>query len=674
MTHDTIYLCEKPSQARDIARILGATQKTPHYLSGAGVTVTWCFGHLLEMAAPDHYGDQYKRWTIEALPIVPATWRLDVRPKVKQQYNAIAKLIASAPRVIVATDADREGETIAREILDRCNYQGTVDRLWLSALDDASIRSAIAHLRDGAETVALYHAGLGRARADWLVGMNLTRAYTVVARDQGHDRLLPVGRVQTPTLRLVVDLDQRIEAFKPVPYWDVIARFQVAGKGSDAGVFTARWQPPAAAADDHGRCLNERSARDLAQCIAGATGRITRAETKRERQAAPLPYDLGTLQQEASRVAGMGAQQVLDTVQALYERHKAVTYPRTDCRYLPQSMHGEAAAVLDTLAHSDSVFAPRIARADAARQSKTWNDKKITAHHAMIPTAAVCDPSRMSADERCLYGLIRARYVAQFYPDHEVDRTTLSIEVAGAAFRATGKQLIVEGWAAVNPAADAARGADAADNAALPVARDGDGVCIRDTDVQGKKTQPPARYTEGTLIAAMKNAASRVTDPKLKQVLKDTAGLGTEATRAGMIKTLLDRGFLAKQKKHLISTPPGRALISVLPQAITNPETTALWEQALDDVSAGRLSLDDFVARQTKWVHAALDQVRTHGLNLPQLAPAKDAIPCLDCGRPMRKRQSKHGAFYGCTGYPDCKATQPAGRQRRSATARGRAH
>ncbi|MES1927276.1 DNA topoisomerase III [Salinisphaera sp. T31B1] len=213
-----VFLCEKPSQARDIARILGATKKTKHYLSGSYVTVTWCFGHLLEMASPDRYGEKYKKWALETLPIIPEQWRLDVRPKVKAQYKAITDLVGKAGHVVVATDADREGETIAREILDRCRYQGQISRLWLSALDDASIRHALDNLKPGTETEPLYHAGLGRARADWLVGMNLTRAYTVVARTQGYDRLLPVGRVQTPTLNLVVDRDHEIESFKPDPY------------------------------------------------------------------------------------------------------------------------------------------------------------------------------------------------------------------------------------------------------------------------------------------------------------------------------------------------------------------------------------------------------------------------------------------------------------------------
>ncbi|MDA3922351.1 MAG: DNA topoisomerase III [Salinisphaera sp.] len=652
-----VYLCEKPSQARDIARILGATNKTKHYLSGSDVTVTWCFGHLLEMASPDRYGEEYKKWTLETLPIIPDQWRLDVRPKVKAQYKAITQLVGKAWHVVVSTDADREGETIAREILDRCRYQGQISRLWLSALDDVSIRQALDNLKPGIETEPLYHAGLGRARADWLVGMNLTRAYTVVARTQGYDRLLPVGRVQTPTLRLVVDRDHEIESFKPVPYWDLVA--PLATEAGDR--FDAQWQPPANVTDDKGRCLDEHTARRVAQQIDGSTARITAAMTTRERVAPPLPYDLGTLQQDASRAGDMGAQAVLDTVQSLYETHKAVTYPRTDCRYLPTSMLGEADAVLDTIARSDPGFVAAVDAADRSRQSKAWNDARITAHHAIIPTGKPCGMARMGAAERRLYAMICTRYLAQFYPDHEADKTVLAIDIADAAFRATGKVVIVDGWKALERDEDATDSRQSGDNASLPKVNEGDPCPVTATEIRAKQTRPPAHYTAGTLIAAMKNVASRVTDERLKKIMKDTAGLGTEATRAGIIKTLIDRGFLAKKKKTLVATEAGCALIAVLPAAITNPDTTALWEQALDDISSGRMSLDDFVGRQTRWVTAALDQVRSNGLNLSGLPAPKPAKSCPDCGKPMRKRTSQHGPFWGCTGYPDCTATVQIG-------------
>ncbi|KEZ76704.1 DNA topoisomerase III [Salinisphaera hydrothermalis C41B8] len=341
-----------------------------------------------------------------------------------------------------------------------------------------------------------------------------------------------------------------------------------------------------------------------------------------------------------------------------------MTYPRTDCRYLPVSMFAEADAVLDAMTQTDPAIAHAVDQADAATQSKAWNDTKITAHHAIIPTAKSADLSRMSAAEQQLYQMIRTRYLVQFYPDHEADRTILSIDVAGAALRASGKTVIVEGWKTVTGSADETD-EDKAGNARLPAVSEGDPCRVTDIKIQAKQTRPPAAYTEGTLIAAMKNIASRVTDERLKKIMKDTAGLGTEATRAGIIKTLIDRGFLAKKKKKRVSTEAGQALIGVLPQTITNPDTTALWEQALDDISTRRMTLDDFVARQTKWVRAAVGQVSRSGLAMPQGIEAKPQKKCPECGQAMRKRQSQHGAFWGCTGYPDCTTTVQIGGKRR---------
>lgn len=403
----------------------------------------------------------------------------------------------------------------------------------------------------------------------------------------------------------------------------------------------------------------------MAQRVAGATARITHVETTRERLAPPLPFDLGALQQEAGQQADMGAQEVLDTVQSLYEAHKAVTYPRTDCRYLPVSMLAEAGSVLDAIMQSDPAFAPALAQIDRARQSKAWNDEKLTAHHAIIPTAKPCDSRRMSAAERRLYELIRTRYVVQFCPDHEADRTVLSIDIANAAFRATGKIVVVAGWKAVSRSGEPEPDRNAGDNARLPAVRKGDACQVVGAEIQAKQTRPPPHYTEGTLIAAMKNAASLVTDERLKKVLRETAGLGTEATRAGIIKTLIERGFLAKRRKQLVVTEAGRTLITLLPKSITNPETTALWEQALDEIGAGRLALDAFLARQTEWVCAALNQVRKQGLSLPTIKETAPQKACPECGQPMRERQSRHGAFWGCTGYPACQATVQADRKRR---------
>jgi DNA topoisomerase-3 len=645
-----LFLCEKPSQARDIARVLGANSKGDGCLQGDGVTVTWCFGHLLEMASPEGYGEQYKRWSLETLPILPTDWRLEVKREARKQFRIIKALLSNAGEVVIATDADREGEVIAREVLQLCRWSGPLSRLWLSALDETSIRKALASLRPGEQTQPLYWAGLGRSRADWLVGMNLTRAYTVLGRERGHDGVLSVGRVQTPTLRLVVDRDRDIESFQPVPYWDVLATFETGG-----GRFRAKWVPRQEVSDAEGRCINEQAARTLAQHLSGKHGSVTSIETKRGHELPPLPYDLGTLQQEADKRFGMGAQQLLDTVQSLYESHKAVTYPRTDCPYLPESMLAEASAVLEAMTRSDPELVHTVSNADLNLRSRAWNDGKITAHHAIIPTTAPADITRMSDGERKVYDLIRRRYLAQFYPAHEFDKTLACLSVEQNIFKATGRRIVADGWKSLYQSSRE-DGDDDADAQELPHLTRGATCPVVEAEVAAKHTKPPARFTEGTLIAAMKNVSKLITDERLRKVLRETSGIGTEATRAGIIKTLLDRGFMLKRQKNLISTDTGRALVDALPDPVKDPGTTALWEQALDDIAQGRGHLDEFVRRQAEWVAAMVTHAKQSG-DLGGMSVEQH--PCPECGKPLRRRKGKSGVFWGCSGYPECKVSLP---------------
>ncbi len=643
-----LFLCEKPSQGRDIARVLGANGKGDGCLRGSGITVTWCFGHLLEMASPEGYGEQYKRWSLDSLPILPEHWRLEVKKDARKQFRIIKTLLGDASEVVIATDADREGETIAREVLQLCRWQGPLSRLWLSAMNEASIRKALAELRPGEQTQPLYWAGLGRARADWLVGMNLTRAYTVIGRAQGHDGLLSVGRVQTPTLRLVVDHDRAIESFRSVPYWDVLVDFT-----SEHGRFRARWIPHESITDTEGRCIDERAARNLAQGLAGKQGIVADIETKRHREPPPLPYDLGTLQQEADRRFGLGAQEVLDKVQALYETHKAVTYPRTDCPYLPESMLQDVPTVLEALCQSDSDFTAVVESVDMSLRSRAWNDSRITAHHAIIPTTAPADISRMSDSELQVYDLIRRRYLSQFHHAHEYDRTRVSVSVEDELFQATGRRVLIKGWKSLYASTRQDAGEDV-DDQELPQMDKSAAYSVATAEVVAKQTKPPARFTEGTLIAAMKNAGRLINDERLRKVLKATSGIGTDATRGGIIKTLLDRGFLVKRKKHLYSTDTARALIDALPAPVKDPGTTALWEQALDEIAQGRGNLDEFVRRQAEWVSQLVARAKQSG----ELAGVSaQQHPCPECGKPMQRRKGRNGVFWGCSGYPECGVT-----------------
>ncbi len=661
-----LYVCEKPSQARDIARVLGVRGKGDGCLKGDDIIVSWCFGHLLEMSPPDAYNPDLKQWRFDTLPIVPDQWQLAVKSSASKQFKVIRQLLKQASHVVIATDADREGETIARELLDHCRFRGPVTRLWLSALDDASIRKALSKVLPGSNTEALYRAGLGRARADWLVGMNLTRAYTIIGRRHGHDGVLSVGRVQTPTLNLIVQRDLLIEAFTPSPYFEIIANVH-----SQRGDFKAKWIPAPAVADNEGRCNNAATARTVAQQINGKPGRITKAQTTHESQAAPLPFDLSTLQQAASKRWGMGAKEVLDTAQALYETHKALTYPRTDCPYLPVSQFGEVRQVLTALKQSQPNYASLIDQANPDVRSKAWNDAKVTAHYAIIPTAAVADISRMNERELKLYDMVCRRYLAQFYPAYERDKTVIELMVENERLRANGYVPRVEGWRAVlgNRDLDEACG-----SSALPPAKANESVQITDTDFESKQTKPPARFTEGILIAAMKSVGKQVDNPALKKVLRETSGIGTEATRASIIETLLQRGFVQRQKKHLISTATGRNLIALLPNEIKDPVTTAVWEQALDDIAQSKGDLAEFISQQADWVGRIVRQSTNQTATAAAPTFSADSQPCPDCGQPMRRRKGKNGWFWGCSAYPQCKATLPdkKGKPKKTKAARAR--
>ncbi|MCU1720342.1 MULTISPECIES: DNA topoisomerase III [unclassified Pseudomonas] len=626
-----LFLCEKPSQAKDIAKVLGANRRGDGCWVGTGVTVTWCIGHLLETAPPDAYDARYKRWVLADLPIVPSQWKMQVKPKTASQYKAVKRLLGEAAELVIATDADREGEMIARELVEHCRYRGPIRRLWLSALDDASIRKALASLKPGAETFSLYHSALGRSRADWLIGMNMSRLFTLLGRQSGYQGVLPVGRVQTPTLRLVVDRDRSIADFVPVPFWAIDVQLDSAGT-----VFTAQWRAPDDACDDQGRCLKQELAQQAAAAINGAgSAQVVAIKTERVREAAPLAFDLGTLQEVCSKKLGLGAQETLDIAQALYETHKVITYPRSDCGYLPLSQHSEAPAILAALTRADSSLAPLQPYLEPQRRSRAWNDAKVSAHHGIIPTAAAIDPNRLPGKHKAVYTLIRARYLAQFLPNHEYDRTQADFDCGGQALRAVGKQIVEPGWRRALPEAlTPPKGREAPAPQVLPTLNKGQWCEVREVNLKDLWTQPPKPFTEGDLIKAMKNVAKLVDDPRLKQKLKDTTGIGTEATRAGIIQGLLDRGYMVKNGKALNATPAAFSLIDAVPRAIADPGTTAIWEQALDMVQSGEMTLETFVAKQSAWMSKQVE--RCAGMSLTISGPA---TPAGRGGSPWKKKR-----------------------------------
>jgi DNA topoisomerase-3 len=390
---------------------------------------------------------------------------------------------------------------------------------------------------------------------------------------------------------------------------------------------------------------------------AAGTAQVVSVETERIREAPPLPFDLGTLQEVCSRQLGLDVQETLDIAQALYETHKATTYPRSDSGYLPESMFAEVPTVLQSLVQTDPGLRPLIGKLDIAQRSRAWDDGKISAHHGIIPTLEPVKLSAMNEKERAVYRLIRAHYLAQFLPHHEYERTKAMLTANGESLRANGKRIVVTGWREAL-AQDAGEEAQDGEGQKLPQLASGTRCLIQSIDPKALQTLPPKPYTQGELVKAMKGIARFVTDPRLKQKLKETTGIGTEATRAGIIKNLLERGYLVKKGRAIHSSDTARALIGAAPAAISDPGMTAIWEQALDKIAAREMTLGDFTAKQAAWV-AQLIEAHRHA-DLPLAAAVTDGPACPLCGAPMRRRKGKNGLFWSCGKYPECKGAASA--------------
>ncbi|CAM3799469.1 DNA topoisomerase III [Avibacterium endocarditidis] len=651
-----LFLCEKPSQGNDIAKVLGATHRGEGFLANAdkSVFVTWGFGHLVEQFQPEDYDPAYKRWTFETLPIIPKKWGLSPKKEGKKQYNVVIKLIKQAKSLIIATDADREGEMIARELLEIAGYRGHIQRLWLSALDDASIRKALGSLKSNEETLPLYYAGLGRSRADWLIGMNFSRLFTLLAQQKGYQGSpLSVGRVQSPTLAMVVNRDREIANFVPKNHYAL----NVLLTTQQQAQFIAQYVVPEDYLDESGLCLNSQVIQQAeAQIRQSATAQVLNVETKREKNAPPLLFALSDLQGECNRLYGMGAQQVLDIAQSLYETHKATTYPRTDCGYLPESQFADVPKIIKSLLNVNPNWQKIAPHLNLSQKSRAWNDKKVTAHHGIIPTAGNVSLTKMNEDERKVYDLICRRYLAQFLPYFEADKTTIQLQSVNHQLIARGKVIVAQGWKMLfgnSPDDDN----EESEKQCVPKLSQNEVCAVQNTEVKSLKTSPPPHYTEGTLLSAMKNAARFVTDERLKQRLRETEGLGTEATRAGVIETLLQKGFIKKKGKSLFATVEGNTLIDNLPDLLKNPGLTALWEQALNQIAERLLSLDEFMQKQEAFIRHLMNSCMQQGIKMGQIEIKK----CPKCDSPMVKRAGKNGPFWGCSKYPTCNGIENIG-------------
>lgn len=652
-----LFIAEKPSLGRAIAQFLptpgtpaGPPGKPPTHIVAGDDVVTWCFGHLLEMAEPEDYDPAFKQWNFDQLPIVPESWNLLPKDDAKGQIKVISSLLARADAVVNAGDPDREGQLLVDELLDYLGNRTPVKRIWLASLDEANVRKALADLRDNADYTNLKASAEARQRGDWLFGLNLTRAYTLAGRRAGYDGVLSVGRVQTPTLALVVNRDLAIANFKPKDFFTVVASIHSAG-----GTFRARWKPSETVpVDDAGRVLDHALVTTVAASVAGQPGTVIAFDATEKQQAAPLPLSLSALQQTANKQLGLSAQDVLTIAQTLYES-KLTTYPRTDCRHLPESQLADAPRILAALPRP---YQELVKAADPARKSGAWNDKKITAHHAIIPTG---QPADLEGREAAIFDLIVRAYLMQFFPPHSYRETTIQLDVAGETFKANGKVPLSTGWKRVEGIAgdseEEQASEDETDDAGqtLPTLATGEAVTCETAKIEGKRTTPPAHFTEGTLIRAMTNIHQLVDDPEVRKRLKETAGIGTEATRAGIIETLKKRAFITTKGKHLLSAAAGRSLIGAVPEAVKSPGLTGLFEQVLDGVAEGRVSQEQFLAKQIEFVRKYVAHAQNENIDVDPAQPC----PACKSGH-LRRIKSEKGPFWGCSRWQEgCKTTFP---------------
>jgi len=592
-----VVIAEKPSLGRAIAEALPGrftplqSGKNTYGLKSDTVVVTWAYGHILEMAEPEAYDPRYKRWQVEDLPILPKDFVLQV--KEPDQLKAIASLLQQAKEVVNAGDPDREGQLLIDEILEYLHWNGPTWRMLPHATDPDSIRKAWAKLRPNAEFRPLYYAALCRQRADWLVGMNASRAATLLLTTQ--KQVVPLGRVMTPTLALVVRRDREIEGFVSRSYWKV----KLLLKTRD-GTLVTLWYDPS----EH--IFDRAKAQGIADACVGkeVTLRVT-SEKGRER--APLPWHLGDYQRHMQKIAGLTLQQSLQTLQSLYEK-QLVSYPRTDCRYLPEEQKADAIPVLRKVAAAalgSETSAIVLREGMLEPKDYIYDNKKVAEHHGLVPTGKIPGQGISDIEHRAWAAVVQ-HFARTLLPHHEYIEINISTELAGVVFSTKGRQSLnwERSW----------RLFDEKEESSLPSIPDGTLATVVSATVEEGKTTPPQRYTEATLAADMEAIAKYVTDERIKARLKETSGIGTAATRSAIIEKLKEKGMLQSVKKgkvaHLVSTPFGREVVDAVPRILTDPGLTAVWEEALDQIAHNSYSPEEFMTRVQAMVVNLIDKIK----------------------------------------------------------------
>lgn len=570
-----LIVAEKPSVGRDIARVLGIKQRGNGYLYSDDYVITWAIGHLVSLCEPGEVDERFRKWNMDLLPMLPENIPLKVLPNTKDQYEIVRKLLCSAKidSVICATDSAREGELIFRYIYILSGCTKPVERLWISSMTDAAIRAGFANLKPASEYDALYESARCRSIADWLVGMNASRAFSLK-----YNAHLSIGRVQTPTLNLIVRRDLEIESFVPQDYWEIKADF---------GDYQGLWLDPET---KETRCYSKEQAEQIKKDCAKKNASVEECEAEIKRMPPPQLFDLTSLQREANRRYGYSADKTLKIAQALYERHKILTYPRTDSRYLSDDMRPKIRATLEKLPqeYRPYIEAPEI---NLNMHSKRFYDNaKISDHHAIVPTEKLARPESLSADERNIYDMVVRRLIAAHYPAYEYEAAKIITRVEDHRFKSTGSTPLSEGWKALYRGEKAEKGEEV-----LPKLPVGTERTVQKINIKANKTKPPKPHTDASVLSMMENAGRDIEDEALREQMKDS-GLGTPATRAAIIERLIQVGYARRSGKNLVSTEKGRKLIAVVPEQISSAVTTGKWEKALKTMA----SYSDAAQRRAK--------------------------------------------------------------------------
>ena len=602
----TLIIAEKPSVARELAAVLGVRGRGDGFLQGPGHVVTWAVGHLVNIAEPAEQNPAWSgRWAMGQLPMLPGRFVLGILPSTARQYEVIRRFLLDEDitEVINATDAGREGELIFRRIYLLAGSTKPIKRLWANDMTEKGLQKAFASLVDGEQKRNLGHAAFARAEADWLVGMNFSRLFTLRAGS-----LITVGRVQTPVLKLLVDRRREIENFVPRDYWTVEGDFDQGGE-----TFKATWYAPQDFKDS--KVWTEAEGRDVVETCAGKDGEVLAMEKKKGRQKPPLPFDLTTLQKEANSRLGFSAQQTLSIAQDLYEKRKLITYPRTDSRHLTKELFAECLENLRAVyTHFPDIAQKAAANIKAGKKKfECVNDAKVTDHHAIIPTAVKANQATLGRDEWAVYEMICRRFAAAFMDDAVFDASTLWIGVAGHRFRATGKIFRDRGWLEAEPWR-------ASEDNPLPDLKKGGVVTVVELSLAAHKTKPPAHFTDATLLAAMETAGKLVEDDELRDAMKER-GLGTPATRAQIIETLLAREYIGKDGKRLVATDLGcwavDVVCSMIPQ-VASPELTGEWEKRLKEMEQGGYAYGVFMRQVRDMVAGGVSLVKGSSVRPPR--------------------------------------------------------